>query len=95
MENPEFRSDENYEFATREDSRDSIKLENIPRDSIEASESRHSKCSAGHLSVQSDHSRKGFLSGLFIHFTTVRLSLMKVMYSPDIQKHQKFQMFHQ
>ena len=58
MENPEFRSDENHEF--NEESRDSVKLESIPRDSIEARDSRHSKCSAGHLSVQSDHSSEGF-----------------------------------
>ena len=60
MENPEFRSDENYESTYKEDSRDSIKLESIPRDSVEPRDSRHSKCSAGHLSVQSDHSSKGF-----------------------------------
>ena len=59
MENPEFRSDENHEFRT-EESRDSVKLESIPRDSVEARDSRHSKCSAGHLSVQSDNSSKGF-----------------------------------
>ena len=58
MENPEFRSDENQEFT--EESRDSVKLESIPRDSVEARDSRHSKCSAGHLSVQSDNSSKGF-----------------------------------
>ena len=61
MENPEFRSDENYESTCKEESRDSIKLESIPRDSVEPRDSRHSKCSAGHLSVQSDHSSKGFL----------------------------------
>ena len=60
MENPEFRSDENYESICKEESRDSIKLESIPRDSVEPRDSRHSKCSAGHLSVQSDHSSKGF-----------------------------------
>ena len=61
MDNPEFRSDENsHESNNKEESRDSIKLESIPRDSVEARDSRHSKCSAGHLSVQSDHSSKGF-----------------------------------
>ena len=100
MENPEFRSDENYESFCKEESRDSIKLESIPRDSVEPRDSRHSKCSAGHLSVQSDHSSKGFshltLSRLLWYLCprTVQGSLLKVMPNRDIQKHRKFQMCH-
>ena len=96
MENPEFRSDENQEFT--EESRDSVKLEGLPRDSVEARDSRHSKCSAGHLSVQSDHSSKGFshqtLRWTLPVFWDFQKSLLKVMSSQGIQKHRKFQMFH-
>jgi len=98
MENPEFRSDENYESTCKEESRDSIKLESLPRDSVEPRDSRHSKCSAGHLSVQSDHSSQGFSylsrTGWFQYQRTDKRSLLKVMSSPDIQKHRKSQMFH-